>query len=236
MTAERKATAAILIAGVSLFVSLGGYAIPASPQTSKIKNNSITASQLSPSLRKLIAKHGAQGPPGARGPQGLAGPQGPAGAAGAAGTTGASGAAAGQLLDSTGGLASFINTTVCSRTPLAKSTFTLSSPSFVMVSFSSGWNQLGNTGRVDARVTLTDAGGQTVATGGPDVDFSPPRSFGQSNWTGFLSSSSSGGAAALIPAGTYTLTMTPIELLITCETTGQWSSVQMTSVAVRAAG
>jgi len=93
-----RGSAAVVIAVIALFVSLGGpgYAenIVTSIDGHAIKPGTIEADRLSKKARlALIGKTGRRGPRGPRGPQGPEGPEGPQGAHGAAGATGSPGSA-----------------------------------------------------------------------------------------------------------------------------------------------
>jgi hypothetical protein len=223
----------MLVAVLALLVALGGSGLAASGLItgSQIKNGSITgadiknrslaAADLTRPLANNIAKAGSPGGAGKPGDRGPAGPPGPP---------------AGQVLATAGGASSFVNLSACANTPLARATITLAAPSYVFVSFAGAYNYTsGAGGKIDASLTLTDANGQRVATGGPDVNFHAPASaFGQSDWSGFLTPVAR-GPALLVPAGTYTLVMTPVELLVTCGSSGQWSSIGLTAVGVRPA-
>jgi hypothetical protein len=82
----------IILAGVAVALALGATSATAATFiTSKdIKNGTIRARDLAPSVREELKETGPRGPAGERGP---AGPQGPAGVAGAKGATGSAGPA-----------------------------------------------------------------------------------------------------------------------------------------------
>ncbi len=88
-------TSAHAMAGVALFISLGGtsYAVAKLPKNSvgspQVKDGSLTEKD----LKAGVLMSGPAGAPGARGPRGEAGAQGPAGPAGAAGAAGPAGPA-----------------------------------------------------------------------------------------------------------------------------------------------
>jgi hypothetical protein len=185
----------------------------------QIKNGTISAKDLSKALRTKLARARVPGPKGVPGPQGAKGDQGPA---------------AGQVVAAVG--ASIVFTTACANTTLAAASFTLSAPAHLLVVFGGAWVYAPQSGRVDAQLALTSQGRQ-VGAGGRDVNHqSPFTTEGQADWTGFIHASTPETfAASLLPAGTYSLTATPVELNIACSSAGQWSGVSMTVIAVRPA-
>lgn len=87
----RRPSPAFLLALIALMVALSGTTYAATQiNGSQITKGSITASKLSPSLRKAIAR---PGPRGLRGPRGFTGAVGPAGPTGQAGFNGLPGPA-----------------------------------------------------------------------------------------------------------------------------------------------